>query len=441
MSVISRRSKRKTKRALARHGVKGAAAAAPVVLTAGAKAQHAKRQAERHASHLADEVRNRGSALGSQAAGQWKDRAAPALSKAASDASSSAAAARDWAAPRLAEAGEMSRAQLTQAYGRGVEAAAPKVEHAAGVLAPKVDHARDRIVDDFLPRLVDSVSAAAATASDKLSDATDAAASASRSALSTAEGNAKDATRTGTKAKRQGKGKAVALRGKVEVQQRRSGVKTFFLVTTVVGAAAAAGYAVWRARTPSDPWVPATGGDQTRLSHPGQGSGVGSGGLASSSSDVNTPAPDGRTAPPDESGKTESTGGTTPATGTTATTGTGTSTGSAVPPRSNPPKAPGSTSREESRAADPETARARDIKASGEASEVTETVVRPAPRDKDADPAYGKPATSSTQGDSGRPAGGAGNKPGDAKPAGATSPAQEGTGTSPEDRKSGTANS
>ncbi len=454
MSVISRRSKRKTKKALAKHGARGAAAAAPVALAAGA--QHAGKRASAQASHLADEVRARSSALGSQAADQWKDRGAPALSKVTSDATASAIAARDWAAPRLAEAGEMSRAQLTQAYGRSVEAAAPKVEQAASNLAPKVDHARDKIVDDVLPRLVASVSAAAAAASDKVADATDATASAKQGFLSSTADAAKEAQKTGKKAKGAGKGKAVALRGKVEVQQRRSGLKTFLLVSAVVGAASAAGYAVWKSRTPSDPWVPATGGDQNRLSHPNRGSGIGSGGVAASSSDVDTPAPDGKTAPPDESGKhvastprpsasrSDGPSGPEAASGggqTNPASRTGSSEQSVVPPRTNPPKAAGSTSPEQSRAADPEAARARDIEASGMASEVTETVVRPAPEDEGEDPTYGKPSTSSAQGDSGRQAGGAGTKPGDAKPSGATSPAEESTGKPVSDKKSGTANS
>ncbi len=457
MSVISRRSKRKTKKTLAKHGVKGAAKlapvalkGAPVALAAGATAQHAKKRASDHASSLADEVRARSS----QAADHWNQHAAPALSKAASDAGTSANAARAWAGPRIAEAGEMSRVQLTQAYGRSVEAAAPKVEHAAQSLAPKVDHARDRIVEDFLPRLVDSVSAAAAAASDKVADATTAAASASQSALTSAQGSAQDVKVTGKKAKGAGKGKAVALRGKVEVQQRRSGIKTFLLVSAVIGAATAAGFAVWKSRAPSDPWVPATGGDQTRLSHPDHGSGLGSGSVAASSADVNTPEPDGKTAPPDESGKTVASAPR-PSTGDhgkpsapdTASGGgqgnpastTGGSAESVVPQRSNQPKAAGSTSAEQSRASDPESARVRDIQAAGEASEVTETVVRPAAQKKESDPAYGKPATSPTQGDSGRKAGTAGNKPGDAKPAGTTSSADEATGSSPEDKKDGTA--
>ncbi len=456
MSVISRRSKRKTKKALAKHGVKGAAKlapvalkGAPVALAAGATAQHAKKRASDHASYLADEVKARSS----QAADHWNQHAAPALSKAASDASTSASAARAWAVPRIAEAGEMSKAQLTQAYGRSVEAAAPRVEHAAQALAPKVDHARDRIVEDFLPRLLDSVSAAAAAASDKVADATTAAASASQSALSSAQGNAQDAKSTGKKAERAGKGKAVALRGKVEVQQRRPGIKTFLLVSAVIGAATAAGFAVWKSKSPSDPWVPATGGDQTRLSHPGQGSGLGSGGIASSTGDVTNPAPDGKTAPPDESGKTvassprPSTADEKPSSPDAASGGgqtnpastTGSSAASVVPPRSNPPKAAGSTSPQQSRATDPEAARARDVQSAGEASEVTETVVRPAPQKKESDPSYAKPSTSPTQGDSGRRAGTAGTKPGDAKPAGATSSADEATGISAKDKKTGTA--
>jgi hypothetical protein len=54
--------------------------------------------------------------------------------------------ARHWAAPRIEAAVE-----------RGLQAAAPSVEAAAERVAPAVDAARDRIVDDLLPRLIEAV--------------------------------------------------------------------------------------------------------------------------------------------------------------------------------------------------------------------------------------------------------------------------------------------
>jgi hypothetical protein len=91
---------------------------------------------------------------------QLRERLGPvvegALASAREQAAHAAVAAghaRDWAAPRI-----------EAAVGRGLQAAGPTVEAAADRVAPAVDAARDRIVDDLLPRLVEAVHAASTAA-------------------------------------------------------------------------------------------------------------------------------------------------------------------------------------------------------------------------------------------------------------------------------------
>lgn len=479
MSVISRRSKSKTAKVTA----KGAAKAAPVVARAAtvaapvaaavtARAHDVGSRTGDQIEIVREQARSRAAALSDQAS-DLRDKAGPALAAAAAGAVTSASAAKDWAAPRLAGATEMSRAQLGTAYGRGVEAAAPRVAHAAGALVPKIDSARDHIVDDLLPRLAGAVSAGAAAAAAATGSATDSAAQASKNALSSTSASAGALAKDGTKDKKKSASRASTLQARAEREtsrRRGSGVARFLLVAGILAAAGAAGYAAWkRGSGEQDPWVPATGsgpsgGSGARLSQPGSGEGLGAGTAASSSADVDGHVPDGVNATPDESGRTApaskpaAPGTSTPGAGTkpvaskpTDTSGTGgqggtgPTAGSVVPPRSNPPKAAGSTSVAESRAVDPETATARKIQAAGEASEVTDTVVRPAPEsEKPAAQQTGKQASSPTQGNSGRPAstpGAKGVKPGDAKPAGSSTHAEEGTGKSPAEKKDGTANS
>jgi hypothetical protein len=77
---------------------------------------------------------------------QLRGRVVPAMGHASDN-------ARDWARPR---------------YEHGITVAAPKLESAVNALAPKVDTARDKIVEDLLPRIAEAISAwAAASASAK----------------------------------------------------------------------------------------------------------------------------------------------------------------------------------------------------------------------------------------------------------------------------------
>jgi len=70
-------------------------------------------------------------------ADQLRERVLPAVGQATGN-------AKEWAKPRVE---------------RGIEVAAPKLESAVSGLAPRVDTARDKIVDDLIPRVAEAISA------------------------------------------------------------------------------------------------------------------------------------------------------------------------------------------------------------------------------------------------------------------------------------------
>jgi hypothetical protein len=157
------------------------------------------------------------------------DHAIQVAREQAAQATTAATIAREWAAPRLGAAVE-----------RGRTAAAPHVEAAAERVAPAVDAARDRIIEDLLPRLVDAVHhAALAGAAAKAA----AAESVSRTVEEAARSVA-DATPS----------------AKARVRRRRRRTRSFWLalaaalvsaVVVAVGRRVRAGRAAWE--------VPATG--------------------------------------------------------------------------------------------------------------------------------------------------------------------------------------
>jgi hypothetical protein len=218
-----------------------------------------------------------------QAAQQAAQAAQNAAQQARESASHAAEAAMEWATPRLEKARERQMATMTKA--------APKVEHAAEALTPKVEHARDRIVDDVLPRIVEAVNAAAAAVAAKTDEAGDA----SVAGLKTIKKQAHEMQKAAKPKHR---------------------LRNLLLILGALGAAVGAGYMAWKRSQPTeDPWVTATGGAGTgtssRLSGdtlsqastdnpftsgggtgPGAGT-LGTGSLASESTDVDTPTPDG----------------------------------------------------------------------------------------------------------------------------------------------------
>jgi hypothetical protein len=86
---------------------------------------------------------------------QLRERVAPAVGQAAGS-------AIEWSQPRVEAARDWARPHLDH----GIEVAAPKLESAVSGLAPKVDTARDKIVDELLPRIGEAIAswAAASTA-------------------------------------------------------------------------------------------------------------------------------------------------------------------------------------------------------------------------------------------------------------------------------------
>lgn len=90
-------------------------------------------------------------------ADQLRGRAVPVVALAAEN-------AKEWSQPRV----EAARVWVKPRVEHGIEVAAPRLESAVSSLAPKVDTARDRIVEDLLPRVTEAITAwAAATAAAK----------------------------------------------------------------------------------------------------------------------------------------------------------------------------------------------------------------------------------------------------------------------------------
>ena len=135
------------------------------------------------------------------------------------------------AAASLAEHGkvwatDVAAPKLDKAWRDGVKATAPKIEAVAEKALPAVDTARDKLVDDYIPRLQKAMHDAAAAAG--------------------GEDNIKD------KAGKAGKAAQKALKKKPKSHR---GAKTvgWILVGT---AAAGTGYLLWRRTQPvEDPWA------------------------------------------------------------------------------------------------------------------------------------------------------------------------------------------
>ncbi|MDQ1535921.1 MAG: hypothetical protein QOE58_314 [Actinomycetota bacterium] len=100
---------------------------------------------------LTEQVQEQSESFASTAAAvadQLRERVVPAVGQATEN-------ARDWARPHVEH---------------GIEVAAPKLGSAVNGLAPKVDVARDKIVDELIPRIADAIAgwaAASAAAKDE----------------------------------------------------------------------------------------------------------------------------------------------------------------------------------------------------------------------------------------------------------------------------------
>src|SRR5665648_84754 len=81
-------------------------------------------------------------------ADQLRERVVPAVGQAAGS-------AIEWSQPRVEAARSWARPRVEH----GIEVAAPKLESAVSGLAPRVDTARDKIVDELLPRIAEAITA------------------------------------------------------------------------------------------------------------------------------------------------------------------------------------------------------------------------------------------------------------------------------------------
>jgi colicin import membrane protein len=148
-------------------------------------------------------------------------------SRAANGARDAAGQAKDWASPRVDAFVDWLRPRAEKAWNDSVLAAAPKVEGAAVKAGPLVDNAHEKIVDEYLPKLVAAFNAAAARAALTSEEVAEAA----KKAAKAAEKSAKKAQRKGRRRK------ALAW-------------------TAVLGGTAAVGYAFYRRAQPqTDPWA------------------------------------------------------------------------------------------------------------------------------------------------------------------------------------------
>src|SRR6476659_8032987 len=89
--------------------------------------------------------------LSASTAEQIRERLVPAVEHAAD-------VAREWGKPRVEAARDWAKPHVDH----GIEVAAPKLEKSVQDLAPRVDSARDKIVDELLPRIAEAIAAAAA---------------------------------------------------------------------------------------------------------------------------------------------------------------------------------------------------------------------------------------------------------------------------------------
>jgi len=115
-------------------------------ITFGGIVFHSKSRTEQlqdHTASLADSA--------STVAEQLRERVVPAVEQAAGS-------AKEWGQPRVEAARHWAKPRVEH----GIEVAAPKLESVVSGLAPKVDTARDKIVDELLPRLTEAINAFAA---------------------------------------------------------------------------------------------------------------------------------------------------------------------------------------------------------------------------------------------------------------------------------------
>jgi hypothetical protein len=149
-------------------------------------------------------------------ADQLRERVAPAVGQAAES-------AKGWGQPRVEAARDWARPRVEH----GIEVAAPKLESAVSGLAPKVDTARDKIVDELLPRVTEAITAWAAVS-----------AAAKDEAVSRSQGA------------------AAVISGEATASTKRRKRSRVLLTLSILAAAAAGAMAFLKKSAPKDdPWT------------------------------------------------------------------------------------------------------------------------------------------------------------------------------------------
>jgi hypothetical protein len=176
---------------------------------------HTKSRAEQLQETLQDNT----ASLASSAANvtdHLRERVVPAVGQAAES-------AKEWGQPRVEAARHWAKPRVEH----GIEVAAPKLESAVSSLAPKVDTARDKIVDELLPRVTEAITAFAA-----------------------ASAAAKD------EAVSRGTGAAAVISGDAVATPRHKKKCRVLLALGLLGAAAAGAAAFMKRSAPKDdPWA------------------------------------------------------------------------------------------------------------------------------------------------------------------------------------------
>lgn len=226
---------------------------------------HGIRSSAREALESIDSEKVKDQAAAAAAAvGEAGAQASQVAAHLANQAKDAAAAALDWSQPRLEAFREWLQPRIEKAWDEGVQAAAPQVEKAALKAAPVIDTAHDKLVEDYLPRLVAAFNAAAASAAEKSGHAAESAADVlSRVADDVADKAGSSSSKVaaaagGRVAKNADKLAGIAEQAakSAEKAQGKSGKGKAFWWVAGTAAAAGGAYVVWKKSQPEvDPWA------------------------------------------------------------------------------------------------------------------------------------------------------------------------------------------
>jgi len=216
---------------------------------------------------LQAQVRDQGLALAKQvgpAAGAALVSAKTAVDGARERVAPVAKDAVEWAGPRVEAARDWAQPHLEKGWSATQEAAAPRIAAATAAataaVTPVVESAREKLVDDVLPRLSEAAhhatTAAQAAAAPAVAAATAKAAEAGAKAAAVgtkAAGAAAATAGAAGVAKSRSTDALAVLKGEVAVKPKHRGRKVL-LVALVVGLGAAA-FSALRKRDDEDPWA------------------------------------------------------------------------------------------------------------------------------------------------------------------------------------------